>query len=57
MLAEEYHRAYGRPWVLGRCYFDELMAPQVRPSDRVLDLGCGAGRVGIWLIPFLDIGH
>ena len=54
LLEEEHHRIYGRPWVLGRCYFDELMARGIKPTDRVLDLGCGAGRVGVWLIPFLD---
>jgi len=25
----------------------------LNPNDRVLDVGCGAGRVGIWLIGFL----
>jgi len=57
ILAEDHHRAYGRPWVLGRCYYDELLARGLKSTDRVLDLGCGAGRVGIWLIPFLETGH
>jgi cyclopropane fatty-acyl-phospholipid synthase-like methyltransferase len=26
----------------------------LRPGHRVLDFGCGAGRVGIWLIGYLD---
>ncbi|OFW13545.1 MAG: hypothetical protein A3F70_18315 [Acidobacteria bacterium RIFCSPLOWO2_12_FULL_67_14] len=57
ILDEQHHRAYGRPWVLGRCYFDELVARRLKPSERVLDLGCGAGRLGVWLIPFLEVGH
>lgn len=57
ILAEEHHRVYGRPWVIGRCYFDELVARNLQPTNRVLDLGCGAGRVGIWLIPFLNSGN
>jgi SAM-dependent methyltransferase len=57
LLEEEHHRIYGRPWVLGRCYFDELIARGIKPTDRVLDLGCGAGRVGVWLIPFLEAGR
>lgn len=57
ILAEEHHRAYGRPWVIGRCYFDYLIQNGLQPQDKVLDLGCGAGRVGIWLIPFLETGN
>ncbi len=57
LLAEEHHRIYGRPWILGRFYRDFLVAHGLVPSDRVLDLGCGAGRVGIWLIPYLEKGR
>lgn len=57
LLDEEHHRAYGRPWCLGRGYFDHLVARGLRRDDRVLDLGCGAGRVGVWLIAYLDAGR
>jgi len=57
LLTEEHHRHYGRPWILGRFYMDFLVAHGLAPDDRVLDLGCGAGRVGIWLIPYLNRGR
>ncbi|MEX0776308.1 MAG: class I SAM-dependent methyltransferase [Phycisphaeraceae bacterium] len=56
-LEEEHHRFYGRPWCTGRAYFDFLIAHGLLPRHRVLDFGCGAGRLGIWLIPYLDAGH
>jgi SAM-dependent methyltransferase len=57
LLKEEHHQFYGRPWIMGRFYFDWLLKQGLLPSHRVLDLGCGSGRFGIWLIPFLDEGH
>lgn len=56
-LVEDHHSLYGRPWSIGRSYFNFLRAQGLQPSHRVLDFGCGAGRIGIWLIPFLDTGH
>lgn len=53
-LDEPHHRFYGRPWVTGRYYFDQLRAKGLRRRHKVLDLGCGAGRVGVWLASFLD---
>ena len=55
-LEEEHHSFYGRPWIFGRLYFDTLLRAGLKPDDKVLDLGCGAGRVGVWLIPYLDSG-
>lgn len=55
-LAEEHHWLYGRPWCIGRTYFDFLVARGLAPGHRVLDFGCGAGRLGIWLIGYLDAG-
>ncbi|HEY9715250.1 MAG TPA: class I SAM-dependent methyltransferase [Dongiaceae bacterium] len=57
ILDEDHHRTYGRPWVLGRYCFDYLVRQGLRPSDKVLDLGCGTGRVGVWLIRYLDPGN
>ena len=53
-LEEAHHRYYGRPWITGRFYFNHLVSRGVRPTDNVLDFGCGSGRVGIWLIPYLE---
>lgn len=53
-VREGHHHYYGRPWILGQLYFEELVRRGLRPSDRVLDVGCGAGRLAIKLIPFLD---
>jgi SAM-dependent methyltransferase len=56
-LEEKHHHQYGRPWCVGRSYFDYLLEIGLRPDHRVLDFGCGAGRVGIWLIGYLDRGR
>lgn len=56
-LAEEHHRAYGRPWVLGRANVDFVRALGLGPGERVLDFGCGAGRHGVHLVPYLDEGR
>lgn len=56
-LDETHHRAYGRPWCIGRDYFRFLRDIGLRPEHRVLDFGCGAGRLGVWLIGYLAPGH
>ena len=56
-LAEEHHRWYGRPWCIGRSYFDFLLGRGLERGHRVLDFGCGAGRLGIWLIGHLEAGQ
>lgn len=55
-LREEHHAAYGRPWALGRIYESYLVGRGVGQGDRVLDFGCGAGRVGHRLIERLGVG-
>jgi SAM-dependent methyltransferase len=42
---------------VGRLSFDVLLREGLRPSSRVLDVGCGALRVGYWLMRFLDRGR
>jgi SAM-dependent methyltransferase len=56
-LSEPHHQLYGRPWAIGRRYVDFLLAQGLKSTDMLLDFGCGAGRVGIWLIPFLEPGR
>jgi SAM-dependent methyltransferase len=41
---------------VGRAGFDVLVREGLRPSSRVLDVGCGALRLGYWLMRFLDAG-
>lgn len=41
---------------VGRLGFQLLMREGLRPSSRVLDVGCGALRLGYWLMRFLDPG-
>lgn len=51
---ESHHRSYGRPWCLGRDHLDYLVSRGLRPRDNFLDLGCGALRTGIFVIPYLE---
>jgi SAM-dependent methyltransferase len=41
---------------VGRLGFSVLLAEGLLPSSRVLDVGCGALRLGYWLMHFLDPG-
>jgi SAM-dependent methyltransferase len=41
---------------VGRLGFEVLLKEGLRPSSRVLDVGCGALRLGYWLMRFLDPG-
>jgi SAM-dependent methyltransferase len=53
------HRAIiGGMWEeIGQLGFDFLVGAGLHPSDRVLDVGCGALRVGVHLVPYLDTGN
>jgi SAM-dependent methyltransferase len=53
-LQEAHHTQYGRPWILGRYMFDFLVESGLRPEHRLCDFGCGALRLGVWTIPYLD---
>jgi SAM-dependent methyltransferase len=41
---------------VGRLSFQVLLSEGLVPSSRVLDVGCGALRVGYWLMHFLEPG-
>ncbi len=56
-LKEAHHRQYGRPWGMGRYLFDFVREAGLRPEHKLLDFGCGALRLGIWVIPYLDAGN
>src|SRR4029079_10609816 len=56
ILDEVHHRQYGRPWALGKYLFDFLVERGLRPGDRLLDIGCGALRLGLPAIAYLDRG-
>ncbi len=57
LLREEHHQAYGRPWILGRYQADYLLKKGLPKTARVLDFGCGSGRLAIWLAAYLEKGH
>jgi hypothetical protein len=40
----------------GRMMFEVLLREGLAPSSRVLDVGCGALRLGYWVMRFLDPG-
>lgn len=42
---------------LGKLQFDFLSEHGLRPSHKLLDLGCGSLRAGTQLIPYLDPGN
>ncbi len=41
----------------GRMIFEVLLAEGLIPSSRLLDVGCGAVRLGYWVLRFLDPGR
>lgn len=57
LVEEVHHRAYGQPWIAGRFRFEFLVGQGLRPEHSVLDIGCGSGRIGIWLIRYLERGR
>jgi SAM-dependent methyltransferase len=57
LLHEAHHNQYGRPWILGRYMFDFLVDSGLRPAHRLCDFGCGALRLGVWAIAYLDDGN
>ncbi|XP_078440444.1 S-adenosyl-L-methionine-dependent methyltransferases superfamily protein [Wolffia australiana] len=58
LLVEEHHSNYGEPWAGGRDVFEFLAsAGGLRPSDLVLEIGCGTLRVGLHFVRYLDAGR
>jgi SAM-dependent methyltransferase len=42
---------------IGRAQFDLLLGRGLQPDHYVLDVGCGALRAGVWLVPYLEPDH
>ena len=58
LLVEEHHSNYGEPWAGGRDVFEFLAeSVHLRPSSRVLEIGCGTLRVGLHFIRYLNPEH
>lgn len=53
------HREYvGGHWEqIGQLQFDFLLARGLRPEHYLLDIACGALRLGVKAIPYLEPGH
>lgn len=60
---EEVDADFHRVWVgglweeIGRLQFEFLVARGLKPSMKLLDIGCGAFRGGVHFLRYLDIGH
>lgn len=51
VLKEEHHRQYGKEWAIGLDHYYFLKSLGLSNEDVFLDLGCGALRTGIHIIP------
>jgi cyclopropane fatty-acyl-phospholipid synthase-like methyltransferase len=58
-IAAGVHREFiGGLWdTLGKLQFDFLVDQGLRPEMKLLDLGCGCLRGGLYFIPYLDPGN
>ncbi|CAN8269668.1 unnamed protein product [Cochlearia groenlandica] len=55
LLVEQHHSNYGEPWAGGRDVFEFLaQSSNLKPSSRVLEIGCGTLRVGLHFIRYLN---
>ena len=53
--AGRHRRLVGGKWEeIGRVQFDWLVGQGLQPEHYVLDVGCGALRAGLWLVPYLE---
>jgi SAM-dependent methyltransferase len=53
-----HRKRVGSRWdEIGRLQRDFLVAQGLKPEHRLLDVGCGALRGGVWFVEHLDPGH
>ncbi len=57
IIKEEHHRIYGAEWSMGLTQYKYLEKIGLNPKQKVCDLGCGVGRLGIHLLSELDRGN
>ena len=57
LMVERHHLQYGKPWAYGRDVFDMLRSRGLTEQSRMLDIGCGALRLGVHCIRFLQPGQ
>jgi SAM-dependent methyltransferase len=58
IAAGRHRRLVGGKWdEIGRVQFELLVDRGLEPGHHVLDVGCGALRAGIWLVPYLEPAH
>lgn len=57
-VKQDPHQAIGGLWEeYGILQRDFLIAQGLRPNHRLLDVGCGTGRLARMIVPYLDAGH
>lgn len=50
--------AIGGDWEAGgQRQYDFLLAQGLKPTHRLVDIGCGTGRLARWVVPYLAPGH
>ena len=57
MLNEAHHNFYGGSWCIGKYQYEIMLKAGLLKKHKLLDLGCGALRAGIWLIDYLETGN
>ena len=57
VMVERHHLQYGKPWAYGRDIYDMLRSRGLTEQSRMLDIGCGALRLGVHCIRYLQPGN
>ncbi len=57
IIKEEHHNIYGKEWALGYDQLKYLINDGLKPSHKLLDIGCGVGRFGTKAINYLNMSN